>query len=492
MHYMQEAKGEVRRRCWRCQTLGTGCEGYEGHASPQRPSPVTHATTGLSLRSLDGNVSSLPEKRALDFFRATTAPWIAGFLDDAVWDRTVLQMAVVIPAVRHASCALAALHEGQISRNTTANPFTTAFGDPPSLAEQQYEKAVSELRQLVGSSKPQTNAILVSAMLCIHFESLRENFVPALMHGRSAIGLLNSKGTSAADVVDDKILRAMIQLDVQGSVSMEARAPGLPFHTVMDAASMPDRFFSVTHAREVINAWTSRLISFTRTVANQHKYCDQDSTPHSVLAEATDYKRSFQKLDSLLSELTHRPNIRLTIREHEAISVLHVRTMLNAIQSATCLSREQTAFDASVSEFDEILTVCTHLLYSKGLGQKIWSASVDDGLIYPLFYTAIHCRESRIRHQALTQLKRLPGAERMWHVQSWVRVAELWIGYEEELLDTPPKVATARDVPEYRRVHMAHSKDLEALAPRHPGEVYLRTRPNGMRAEWEDVEYHLK
>ena len=403
-----------------------------------------------------------------------------------------MQMARAIPAVHHASCALAALHEEQIFRNTTANPSSYTFRNAPGLAEQQYTKAVSELKQLVGSSKPRTNAILVSAMLCIHFESLRENFVPAMMHGESAVSLLKSKESSAADSVDDDILRAMFQLDLQGSMSIEARAPGLPFYTVMTDAAMPDRFHSIIHAGDVINAWTSRLIYFMRTTANQYRYRAADEIPHVVLTEAQGYEQSFQALVDMLSELNSQPALRLTIREHRALSVLHVRIKLNAIQSATCLSGEETAFDAFVNDFEEIVTACTHALYSEEFRKMLWVASVDDGLIYPLFFTAIHCREGRVRYRALEQLRRLPGAERMWHVKSWIHIAELWMRYEEAVLNTPPEVAAARDVPECRRVHMAHSKGLDALAPQHPVRIYLRVWPEGKEAHWTEVDYPLE
>lgn len=449
------------------------------------------AATTVSGERPSDSASTLPEKRALDFFRATTAPWISGFLDDAVWNRTVMQMARAIPAVHHASCALAALHEEQISRNTTANPFSSTFSNAPGLAEKQYSKAVSELKQLVSSSNPRTNAIVVSAMLCIHFESLRENFAPAVMHGESAVELLNSTESSAADAVDDGILRAMYQLDLQGSMSIEARAPGLSFHTVMTDTALPDGFHSLLHARDVINAWTSRFIYFMRTTANQYKYRAADKTPHAVVSEAQVYQQCFQKLVTLLFELIHRPNVRLTLREHRALAILRVRITLNAIQSATCLSGQETSYDAFFNDFEEIFTSCTHALYSEEFTKRLWSASIDDGLIYPLYFTAIHCRDGRIRHQALEQLRRLPGAERMWHVKSWIRVVELWLRYEEAVLTTPPEVAAARDVPEYRRVHMAHFKGLEALAPQHPVRVYLRSWPNGMEAHWTEVDYAL-
>jgi hypothetical protein len=80
----------------------------------------------------------------------------------------------------------------------------------------------------------------------------------------------------------------------------------------------------------------------------------------------------------------------------------------------------------------------------------------------------------------------------MWHLKSWISSAELWIKYEEEGVLTPSEMISASEIPERRRVHMAHFNGLEFVAPQVLPKLHLRTWPNGFSEEYVDVEYGME
>jgi hypothetical protein len=106
------------------------------------------------------------ESRSFFFFREHTIPQISGSFDADFWHRFILQTSYHDPAVRHASCALGALHEcfefGSMSlTKSTMNNDNTEF------ALQQYSKAIGCL--LAPMKKNEGQAADVALMTCILF-----------------------------------------------------------------------------------------------------------------------------------------------------------------------------------------------------------------------------------------------------------------------------------------------------------------------------------
>lgn len=430
------------------------------------------------------------ERRTFDFFRARTAPCVSGYFQDTVWDRLVLQLSHSEPAVRHAINALGALHEERSLRRTAG-----AEGIDVSLVKTgfpilQYSKALNEMQALLKSGSASLDVILLCSLLCIHFEALRESFVPALMHVENAIQLLHSNNTYVRKV-NPSLIRAVMRMDLQGTLYLGSRVPGMPFYTAATDSILPSAFHDLTHGRDLVNTWTSRLFHFMRTTSDEYKFREPGYFALEELAKSQELEATFQRLDVLLWEFMHKPTSKLSIREQHGLGMLRSRVKINRILAATALYAEASMLDRYFDEFQNILTICMYIMSSDNADRRLFAVSLDEGLIQPLFFVATGCRDGRLRHQALAQLKKLPVRDGIFHVETTTRAAEMWVQYEEELCDK--EFATCEDIPEWRRIHCASLEGWDDQAPKkktHTG-VNLRTRPNGMDGEWHDLEEHI-
>ncbi|KAK4634813.1 Transcription regulator lscL, partial [Fulvia fulva] len=476
---------EEKPYCRRCTTTGRKCDGYaspfEGNTSS--PEPLAAALVN------DVSCNAL-ERRTFDYFRARTAPCVSGYFHDSVWDRIVLQLSYSEPAARHAVNALGALHEERNLRKTATlegvNVTVLKNGFPLS----QYSKALKGMQGLLKTPSVCLDTVLLCSLLCIHFEALREAFVPALMHVENAIQLLHSSTTFDARKVHPSLVRAIMRIDLQGTMYLGSRVPGLPFYTAATDSILPNSFHDLTHARDLVNTWTSRIYHFMRTVADEFKFRDPGNVPLEQIAKAQEMEQTFLQLDRLLWSFMHKPTVKLTVREQHGLGMLRSRVKINRILSATCLYCEATMFDNYFEDFDEILTICMYILASDNAERRLFSVSLDEGLIHPLFFIATHCRDGRIRHQALEQLRKLPVRDGVRHAETTTRTAEICVRFEEALCGK--EVALRSDIPEWRRVHSAGFNGWDNDSDRRQVKVHLKTRPNGPDGGWLDSEAYIE
>ena len=399
----------------------------------------------------------------------------------------VLQVSHSEPAVRHAINALGAQHEMDVlRRNAKKSGIVTTTDCRTTFPEVQYTKALAGLQRLLKAEQVPINIILICSLALVHFESLRECFVPALVHTENAIRLLQSSTTLNTESIEPSLVRAMVRLDVQGSMYLGMRVPGLPFYTSSTDKTLPESFDNLVQARDLITAWSCRMYHFMRTKADDYKFRELGAAPLELLAKAQDLERTFLKLDSLLLSFLHTPTVRLTAQELNGLNMLRCRVKVDRILSACCLYTEASMFDAFLDQFEEILAICIYVLKSDDAESRLLTVSLDEGLLFPLWFTAAHCRDSHMRRTALRMLKQLPSGRNIWHVEAMTRSAEKCIDFEEASCGKEsPK---CEDVPEWRRIHSAGLDGLEVSTAKPKVTVYMRTRPNGMDGEW--VEYH--
>lgn len=424
------------------------------------------------------------ERRTFDFFRSRTAPCVSGYFSDPVWDRIVLQLSHSEPAVRHAVNALGALHEERQLRHTADQNGTDAQLVKTGFPLAQYSRALNAMQSLLKTGSVSLDVVLLCSLLCVHFEALRECFVPALMHAESAIQLLQSSTSFDARKVNPNLVRAVMRLDLQGAMYLGSRVPGLPFYTATADSVLPSSFHDLNHARDLVTTWTGRLYHFMRTVADDHKFREPGNVALEDYARAQELERTFVVMDQLLWDFMYKPSAKLTIREQHGLGMLRTRVKLNRILAGGCLFSEATIYDQYVKEFDEILTICLYILSSDNAERRLFSVSLDEGIIQPLFFVATHCRDGRIRHQALDQLDRIPTSDGIWHVDTTTQTAKMCIIFEET--GTGKELPLCEDIPEWRRIHSAGFDGWDDEDPKATVRFNLRTRPNGMDGEWLD------
>jgi hypothetical protein len=78
------------------------------------------------------------------------------------------------------------------------------------------------------------------------------------------------------------------------------------------------------------------------------------------------------------------------------------------------------------------------------------------GIIEALFWTAIKCRISAIRHRAIDILRKVSWQEGVWNAEMMAAVAERFVRVEEGAVDIGWKIGGYREedrIPEWRRFH---------------------------------------
>lgn len=411
---------------------------------------------------------------------------MSGYFQDSVWDRIVLQLSHSEPAVRHAVNALGALHEERFIRGKLLEGSPEAsLLEQNKFPTQQYAKALNEMQALLQDKNVALDTILLCSLLCIHFESLRECFVPALMHCEKAISLLHAQYSKFdARKVNPSLVRAMMRLDLQGTMYLGMRVPGLTFYTAATDSVLPTAFHDLTQARDLINYWTCRLYHFMRTVADVYKFRDPGEVPLEEYAKAQELEQTMLGLEKLLWDYMHKPTVKMSMREQHGLGMLRSRCKINRILAAGCMYTEACVYDRFVPEFQDILTNCLYIMASDQPDRRLFSVSLDEGLVHPLFFTATHCRDSRIRHQALEQLKKLPTYDGIWHIDITIRTIELCINFEESRCEI--ESPRCEDIPEFWRVQSASMDSWETEGSTRRVWIHFRTRQNGMDGEWEE------
>ncbi|TKA39409.1 hypothetical protein B0A54_10428 [Friedmanniomyces endolithicus] len=434
--------------------------------------------------------SNALERRTFDFFRFRTLDCVSGYFVDPQWDRLVLQCCESEPVVRHAVNAFAALHEQRFHRDASIKDGSSALQVQGSFPALQYSKALQGLQSILRAQNVSVDLIMMCILLMVHFESLRECYVPALVHIEHAIQLLHSSGSFDPSKIDPSLLRALMRLDIQGSLYLGARVPGLAFYTIALDNTLPTEIHDVMQARDLLNTWISRLFHFMRVYADEYKFDRVGMAPLEVIARSQELARTFAEIDRLLWDFMHQPTLKLNIREQHGLAVLRSRAKVNRIVAACSIYAETTIYDAYLTEFDEILNICTYVMGSDNADRRLFSVSLDEGLLSPLHFIALHCRDSRIRRSALAHLQRLPTKAGIWHVEAITRTTQMCVEFEEKWSGKPSP--QCQDIPEWRRLHMAVFDGWVLQRVQPAVKARYRLRPNGMDGEWMEIEKKLE
>ncbi|QIX02472.1 hypothetical protein AMS68_007989 [Peltaster fructicola] len=475
---------EAKPFCNRCTSTGRKCDGYAVISPTSSKSPTTPSLS-VAL-AFDVSTDAL-EKRTFDFFRTRTVPCVSGYFSDSVWDRLVLQVCHSEPAVRHAVNALGALHEERFLRQNANQGGVDVSLVQTSFPLKQYSKALSGLQALLNTKNVCLDLVILCSILCIHFEALRENFTPALIHADNAIRLLHGTGALDSGKVDPSLIAAMLRIDIQGSRYLGMRVPGLSFLASISDSEIPLAFNDLPHARALLNIWTCRLFYFMRTEADKYKFDEGGQVPIEVIAKSQELEKTFMETDTLLWNFMQKPNLKLTFREQLGLSALRARTKMNRILAACSVYAETTLYDAFIDDFDDILSTCKYVIKSENPDYRLFAVSIDEDLLHPLHFTASHCRDSRIRKDALAELIKLKGDHVIWHVSTLIKSAEGIIQYEESACEVSnPRPS---DIPEWQRVHSLIFEGRPSSSMNKPVlKINLLTRPNGQDGEFFDIE----
>jgi hypothetical protein len=132
---------------------------------------------------------------------------------------------------------------------------------------------------------------------------------------------------------------------------------------------------------------------------------------------------------------------------------------------AVGVHRKETLHDDYLHSYKHVLALGESLVRDSSSASRNQFFCFDIGIIFPLFWVAIKCRDPATRRRSLKLLFSLHHQEGAWKSITAAKAAEFVIGLEEEGLES---VVSQWQVPEEKRVHLVN-----ATADAETGEVML-------------------
>lgn len=382
------------------------------------------------------------ERRALAFFAAQTAKCFQTEFSS----QYLLRAANEEPALRHAIIALSGMHEYIALEQQGERPMDQ-------FSDRQYSKALALLSdpgQM--SSGHAAEVLLLSCILFACFESLRGHIKSAITHVRFGMKLLDqttaSSGFANFAYVPKSIVRSLFTrldnqiMELESSTDRKSLTQNETFSPTLLAFSETGIFHNLEQAYEKFDVLLNRVLHMDRSleiilvnpgvnagldtildidIEIQRKKCLQylDNWSQSFDRYLAATKRTEDELSDYNTSVLHI----WRITAHIFLAVRHIHT-------------EQT-WDRFQEDFDTIVTLAEDLVRSSHdvkTDHPGFSFSFHLGIISPLYFTTVRCREPGIRRRALDVLSTVKRCEGIWNSQLTATVARHAIDAEEEVV----------------------------------------------------------
>lgn len=334
------------------------------------------------------------------------------------WSFTVPQLSHTNSVVGAAAAALGAAIESQ--SNTTHHRMS------PLLP--WYVHALETIRNAIELNHSISTAVVTASFLLAITEILAGRELVALSHLQGALALLVQRqrerkicGPGHCDStlfqrlvreeeefsIDDEVDAAGAVLDISTAtyaLSLEPRLPALSSDTASPV--LYGEVDTVALERTVLRA----LHSTCRFAAKYHpwRYVRHSSHPYELTMS-----------QGLLAEqlFRHIEGLKTFVKTLEGAALFRARNL--STQCTSCfiyISRlfepEETSFDRFTPHFEDIVTHAAALQENRNYLPTVpLEISLDLGCVQPLYFTAVKCRDTRIRRHAIQLLLMQTGRE---------------------------------------------------------------------------------
>ncbi|MCJ1249485.1 hypothetical protein MMC30_006709 [Trapelia coarctata] len=457
---------ETKPACRRCTDTGRTCDGYPTkrrylEASNENNTVVSNRKTTFPAALSIGVPGTVRERCNFDFFRFRTGHHLAQAMGLLSWHRLILQVSHSDPIVRHAAIALGSIGE----RLRIHNVLTLENQDANSChlyARQQYQKAIELLRQRLSSHKEQSVLVaLLSCFLFMCFEFLQGNDAGANLHLGSGLKIVRGiyDGTTPLEPHDasstlgslkDDILQVFAIMDTHATIWLgrkEYYLPEIPIVPLLDqrylCPTSPKDFSSLEEAAISIISQINQIFYLQRSFPPAEKWGIADKAVLDAFTERERLRMQLEQWPDAVELLLVRLRESLSPKDLHLIGVMSMNCKLASIMLRTILETDEEALYTELEpEFVQIVALATSLLRSNSDLDKSerWSLPHDFpqyepdgsacvfsfvvGLIAPLYYTAIKCRNRAIVQSAMCLLSSKPWREGAWDSAAMARIAQ--------------------------------------------------------------------
>ncbi|KAJ5096131.1 hypothetical protein NUU61_005487 [Penicillium alfredii] len=461
---------EARPACHQCTRIGRKCDGYadtpDKRTRAWRVNIHSKAPSNTLISLVDVSQADLTphERWYLDFFRNCTARQFASVFTNAFWGQLVHQVGEAQPAVRHAVISIGAIH--------WHCPVLKFAADATSFPLRQCNKALVHLQHnLVTdlSSRTRMETVLVSCLILVLLCFIQRDVRAVSCHLAAGFKLLDEwqKAQMNYSPLGPVLLQAFTQVHLHWAAATESNPASVPtaqfvaYHfpmmDIVEAAEEAGGFM-------VILGWL-----LLQTDSNSQPFGGTKMESASVM--------TLKKMHAWRSRIIRALTLRGESSPHTNPNVLFLdiwsEVIFIKIITDAHLEEGETRYDAYLPHFQRTIHLARQILIPAAHSPVpgFWART---GIISPLFFCALKCRDWNTRREALFLLSLWEHRPGIWSVSGTALAAARLIKHESEDL-TPKDV-----VPETARIESLRVDFLPQEC-----QVRLRYRHSpGLGAKW--------
>ena len=365
------------------------------------------------------------EHRLLQRFQMVTVPAFAGSLDSSFWPYLVPRFSQSDPVIRHATIALAALHEeqqvnGAIIKAVNQNPLYLR-------SLQHYSHALALLNsRLMENNGSNSEPSLIACVLFISYEILQGDVRAALVHLDGGLSVVLDYHSSIGEA-SGVAVKMLVSYELQSYILDQNRAVRLDGASQRLAA-----FANLEQARTELEALLREAQLFLRT---------EKPAPDDIYSLSTLTDRG-NEIYASIDQWTGKLQILQTGRQagvvdnEEALAFLPLRAQALTTQAAL-LSHTLTPAELFTSQFEPQMDSAMELIETYVASQPVSSQgqrfTLYPAIIQPLFYAARLSTNAPLRRRAITLLESA-GVEGFWDGALMASIASKTLEIEERCL----------------------------------------------------------
>ncbi|KUJ19351.1 uncharacterized protein LY89DRAFT_612974 [Mollisia scopiformis] len=459
---------EIKPCCIRCLSGNRICEGYGIVIdAPKRPTSKIikiqkakgHANSWSEIQpKVMTTLDVIPflnhsESAAFDLFRSQTIREMSGLRSSNFWKKIALPACYSVPAILHASMALASAGRWSQASRKGYHPLGSDLMKLDTV--HYYNKAIQHLKIHV-AKHGDLSSLKISLIACILFIALELStgrFGQALMHLNQGRKLLHTTSSSKLSAkcdskvstktarllssfhsTEDEIVSVFADLDLQATYfgserpqltlgshsSAEIHGPKSQF-----SLALPKHFSFMQEANQYLVIITNKCLQFVGQELDhdQHTRQNESSNFHRQYLYKTlkDWRKRYKEICSkaVVSDSSD------TWKQYSSLMCLH-HTWLSIVLPTSYAETEETDFDSYFREFATIVDLANSIL-SEDASKRL---SLEFGLVAPLSWTVKNCRHPQIRRKALHLLTQA-GREGLWEPRLMTQLGRELILLEE-------------------------------------------------------------
>ncbi|CBF81770.1 hypothetical protein AN5510.2 [Aspergillus nidulans FGSC A4] len=311
------------------------------------------------------------------------------------------------PAVYHAVIAFSAVHQ-DLETYGMPLPGQDLRNEWHLFALEQCGRSFALLSRRQSSQDPRFREVmLLCCLLFVMTQLLRGQYDDAFLHLRSGLRILNeAKASSSSETpIEPCIVAAFANLEAQ---SLQYGVRGEPTNSESAYPGIFNDFGAFSSLNE-----TRQAFDYLTSTAFRFILLCKDLSENEIRSDyAFLHHKQLQTL-SQLSIFSHRfdpfhSSSNLTLEERRAADVLRMLYCSLVLQVKTALVRNEAVLEYYNPEYETHVTMVGELLNKYPARPSV---VLEDGILSPLYYAAMWCRDYSVRRRAIGLLLSWPHRE---------------------------------------------------------------------------------